>query len=265
MAKRMGIPLGDSQDERFFIDRLVEKGVFSEPKLACIASRPGMGKTVLALDLVLPDAIKTQKKTLGFSSEKTAEQMVIQFIMKISGINISLMTSAFADPKKKLKLAKVLSFLSKLNIYIEDFEDVDDAELSYIENTVAKYDDVGFVLLDGLYCFFSDEKGEKVDKRLQSEAFIRMKRLSQRKNASIAITTYMGRTDIKKGYKEGKMEPLFLSSGVDLLLLLYRPRVPGTEFLGDTTNLLVLNKTGICAEESLCYDTKYRRFLKVAD
>ena len=265
MAKRLGITLEHSQKERFFLDRIVEREELSGSKLVCIASRPGTGKTTLALDFVLPEAMETEGKTLIFSSEKTAEQMVSQFIMKISGINICLMSSAFADFQKKSEFSKALSFLSGLNVYIEDFEDQDEPELSYIESAVAKAEDVGIVLLDGLYCFLPDTKDEKFDKKLLSEAIARVKTLSQRCNASIIITTYMSRADIKKTYNENMLDNVFFKSGVDVLLVLHRASFFSAELANVITDLLLVNKSGNHIKESLWYDTKHRRFLKVAD
>ncbi len=265
MAKRLGITLDHSQKERFFLDRIVEREEFSNSKLICIAARPGIGKTTLALDFVLPEAMETEQKVLIFSSEKNAEQMVSQFIMKICGINICLMSSAFADPQKKSEFSKALAFLSGLNVYIEDFEEKDEPELSCIESAVAKFEDIGLVLLDGLYCFWTEAKEEKLSKKLQAEAIARVKTLSQKCNAPIIITTYMSRADIKKTYNENMLDNVFFKSGVDVLLVLHRASFFCAELANVITDLLLVNKSGNHIKESLYYDTKHRRFLKVAD
>ncbi len=265
MAKRLDITLDGFGKERFFLDRIVEREELSGSKLICIAARPGIGKTTLALDFILPEAIETERKILIFSSEKTAEQMVSQFIMKISGINICLMSRGSADSQKKSEFSKILGFVSRLNVYIEDFEEQDDAELSCIETAMADFEDIGLVLLDGLYCFLPDTKDEKFDKKLLSEAIARVKTLSQRCNTSIIITTYMSRADIKKTYNGNMLDNVFFKSGVDLLLILHRASFFSAELANVITDLLLVNKSGNHIKESLCYDTKYRRFLKVAD
>lgn len=264
IAKRLGVTLDASQKERFFLDRLVEKGKLSDSKLTCIASRPGTGKTILALDFVLPEAMETEKNILIFSSEKAAEQMVAQFIMKLSGINICLISSPFADPKKKVEFAKALSFLSGLNVYFEGFEEQKDLELSYIEKTVEGFEDVGLVLIDGLYCFLTIEK-EEFGLKLQSEAIARIKVLSQRKNALAIITTYMSREDIKKAYNEDVLDNVFFGNGVDMLLVLHKSSVISAIPVSEDTELLLVNKSGNRVKEKLYYDTKYRRFLKLVD
>ena len=265
MARELGITLDCSQKERFFLDRIVDKEELSNAKLICITARPGLGKTTLALDFVLPEAMETAGKTLIFSSEKTAEQMVSQFIMKICGINICLMSRTFADPKKKIEFTKTLSFLSGLNIYIEDFEENDDAELSYIERAVGELEDVRLVLLDGLYCFWTEAKEERIGEKLQAEALVRVKTLSHKKDIPVIITTYMSRAEIKRVYGENKLDNVFFKSGVDVLLVLHRAAVVPTDFTNASTDLLLVNKSGNYIKEILYYDTKYRRFVKLVD
>ena len=265
MAKRLGLTLEHSQKERFFLDRIVEKKELCDSRLMCIVARPGIGKTTLALDFVLPEAMESEGKTLIFSSEKTAEQMVSQFIMKISGINICLMNSSLADYQKKSEFSKVLAFLSGLDIYLEDFEEQDGPELSCVESAVTSFEDVRLVLLDGLYCFWTETKDEKLSKKLQSEAVARVKSLSKKCNATILMTTYMSRADIKKAYNEDMQDSVFFESGVDVLLVLHRASFFCAELVNTITDLLIVNKSGNYIKEALCYDTKYRKFLKVAD
>lgn len=265
MAKKLGVTLDLTQKERFFPDKIVDSKAFCKPNLVCIVARPGVGKTTIALDVVLPEAVETEGKVLLFSFEKTAEQIVSQLLMKISGANMCLMSSPFADAKKKAELYKAIAFLSELDIYVEDFEGQDKTDLSYVENSVSQFEDVAFVFIDGLYCFYPETKNEKLDEKLQAQAIAKVKTLAEKINAPILVTTYMSRADIKKAYAGKTLDNLFFKSGADQLLILYRAAFTSHELTTSATDMLIAEKSGEYKRESLCYDTKHRRFLKVAD
>ncbi len=256
MAQRLSIELG-AVENGYNIDSILEEGDLSKG-LICVAARSGVGKTTFALDLVLGQAVKTDKKILIFSCEKSAVQIVAELVMKLCGLNVCFLN---ADDKEKIeKMSQALGFLSGLNIYIESFEDEADPDLSDIGRIIDGVDNLGLIMIDGLYCLWDEAIPEKLAMQESKKSIKYLKAICKRNDLSIIITTYFIRSEIKKMLAGEMSGNVLLKNGVDTLIALYRSVIGTT--ISNTADFLVTDARGRYDRGTLYYDTKNRRFLK---
>jgi replicative DNA helicase len=100
-----------------------EAGSPRSGELVIIAGRPGSGKTALAVQIALLNALHHGDTTAFFSLEMTAQEIIIRMAAHSAG------RSSIFDPKSRAPHAKALGALKTLQI----FDGVDSSTLSQIE------------------------------------------------------------------------------------------------------------------------------------
>jgi replicative DNA helicase len=95
-------------------------GGFKPGELIIVAARPSMGKTALALNLVMNAAIK-QKKTVGFFSlEMTSEQIVDRILSTIAQIPINKLSKGQIDDGDFARIGDAIAQLETTDIFVDD-------------------------------------------------------------------------------------------------------------------------------------------------
>ena len=101
-----------------FLDEVIG-GIF-KGELTTIAAKSGVGKTALALQIML-NVIKQNKKVLFITREMSKEQIIMRSLTKKTGINTNKMKSNDIDASEWKLIVEVLSEMNKNNlIYIND-------------------------------------------------------------------------------------------------------------------------------------------------
>lgn len=255
-AERLSIEIGDVQ-KGYEIDSILEESDFCRG-LICVAARSGVGKTTFALDLVLGQAVRSDKNILIVSCEKSAEQIVAQLVMKICGLNTCFVNAG--DEEKIQKMSQTLAFLSELKIYIEDFEGEIEPDLSDIERVVEEAENPGLVMIDGMYGLWDEAKPTKLAEQESKKTVKHLRAICKRNELSIIITTYFSRAEIKRMLAGDMSNNVLLKNGVDILIALYRSVVGTT--ISNTTDFLITDARGRYDRNILHYDTKNRKFLR---
>ena len=88
--------------------------------LILIASRPGMGKTSMALNLALKAAKSSGKSVAVFSLEMSREQLALRLLSSESFIHNKKLQSGMLNAEEWKKLARAASSLSGLKLFIND-------------------------------------------------------------------------------------------------------------------------------------------------
>lgn len=255
VARRLGVDLVESTND-VVIDSILDEDLCTG--LTCVTARSGVGKTTFALDVVFEKTVNSDKNTVIFSCEKSAEQIVAQLVMKLCGLNTCFVNTD--DLEKRENLSRTLGFLAAQRIYIESFEDSLDPTLEDIDRFLKKVDDVGLVMIDGLYCLWNEGKPEKEATKQTEESVKILKNICKKRDVPIVITTYFSRAEIKRMLSGDMSKNLLLNSGVDKLIVLYRSVVGTT--ISVATDFLVSDARGRYDRDTIYYDTKNRRFLR---
>ena len=157
--------------------------------LICIAARPEMGKTSLALHMTLEYASKSDKTVYIFSNELTAEQVYARMLCYLAKVDLYNMRRKEFSKQELERLAKATKALQKLNIIINDESRL---TVTQIEENIQHIDDLGVVVIDYLQLITPDELREKRTQEI-GDISHSLKILAIKKNIPIVILSQLGR------------------------------------------------------------------------
>ncbi len=122
-----------------------------EGELIIIASRPGMGKTALSLNIATNAAMNTEKAVAIFNLEMPAEQLVNRMISAIGQIDSYKLQTGQLQHSDWKRYNEAMSQLADTNIYIEDNAGVTTSEIRAKCRRLASQDKgLGLVVIDYL-------------------------------------------------------------------------------------------------------------------
>lgn len=139
-----GIPTGFTD-----LDRLTAG--FHENQLIIVAARPGMGKTVFALNVATNVAMNTGKTVALFNLEMDAEQLANRILSSVGQIEGKKFMSGKFNNDDWTKLNEAISQLNNAKIYINDTPGVTIGEIrSKCRRLASSENGLGIVIIDYL-------------------------------------------------------------------------------------------------------------------
>ncbi len=191
--------------------------------LICIASRPGMGKTSLALHMALEYAKKSGKTVYIFSLEMTAEQVYKRMIGYMAEVDsYSLHNKEFSEGQLR-RMDEAVETLKSLPIIIDD-----DSVLSVkdIEKRIEKVNDLGMIVIDYLQLMTSESKFQNRTQEIQ-EISRELKGLTRKMGIPMMVTSQLWRG---VEYRKNKRPTLYdlvktcddFEGDADTVIFLYR-------------------------------------------
>lgn len=139
-----GIPTGFTD-----LDRLTAG--FHENQLIIVAARPGMGKTVFALNVATNVAMNTGKTVALFNLEMDAEQLANRILSSVGQIEGKKFMSGKFNNDDWTKLNEAISQLNDAKIYINDTPGVTIGEIrSKCRRLASSENGLGIVIIDYL-------------------------------------------------------------------------------------------------------------------
>ena len=212
--------------------------------LISIGSRPGMGKTALALTLALDFARKTGKSVYIFSYDMTAEQVCTRMLSILSGVSASAIKEGNLSAEELNKLEASYETVRSLKVWVDDEMYVSRLEM---EARLCEVEDLGMVIVDYLGMMVSpfSVSCEETD---ENSAIICMRSISRIFDVPVIFTHQLPRSVEGRKNKRPEIADLGRSIQVaaDTALLLYREsyyRDTGDEG-GRAEILIVKNRYG---------------------
>lgn len=139
-----------------------------------IASRPGMGKTSIALNMAV-SAAKASKKTVAiYSLEMSRQQLVMRLLSGESHIDNKQLLQGRLTPEEWTRLAEAAGALSNLDLRINDDPSMTVAELSA---ECRRVDNLGLVLVDYLQLMQSSGSGHSYSNESRTTAVADISRM----------------------------------------------------------------------------------------
>ena len=189
-----------------------------------LASRPGMGKTSLALNMALNVGKKTGKAVAIFSLEMSKQQLAQRL----------LSSEAFVDSKKLLtglltredwqKLSGATATISRTKLYIDDNSVI---TVSDMNAQCRRIQDLGLVVVDYLQLMTS-ATGDSSENRIQAVAEISrmLKIMAKELNVPVLCLSQLSRASTQRQDKRPMLSDLresgSLEQDADIVLGLYR-------------------------------------------
>jgi len=194
--------------------------------LILLAARPGMGKTSMALNILLDAGKKSGKQVAVFSLEMSREQLATRLLASEALVeNNRLKTGALRETDWE-KIAGAATILNKVDIRIDDNPMLSVADMNA---KCRRLDDLGLVVIDYLQLMTSaGGKGYAGENRQQvvSDISRMLKIMAKELNVPVICLSQLSRASEKRDDKRPMLSDLRESGAIeqdaDIVLFLYR-------------------------------------------
>jgi replicative DNA helicase len=230
-----GIPTGFED-----LDKLT--GGFQRSDLIILAGRPAMGKTALALNLVLGAALPSMRQSSRtipaaavavFSLEMATEQLLQRLMCQTGHLNLGDMRTGRLRPEDIEKLTRAISYLEKAEIYIDDTPAIRVLELRAKVRRLkgqldSKGSSLGLVVVDYLQLMRGSERTDSREQEI-SEISRSLKGLAKELNVPVLALSQLNRRVEDRTDKTPMLSDLRESGAIeqdaDIIAFVYRPDV----------------------------------------
>lgn len=188
-----------------------------------VASRPGMGKTAIALNMALAAAKKQEKAVVIFSLEMSKEQLATRLLSSESFVDSKKLITGDLGDNDWTKIAVASESLSRCDIRIDDNPTVTPAEM---KAKCRRVDNLGLIIIDYLQLMSLGVR--KSDNRVQevSEMSRSLKIMAKELNVPVLCLSQLSRANEKRTDKRPMLSDLRESGAIeqdaDIIMFLYR-------------------------------------------
>lgn len=156
----------------------------SEGDFILIASRPGMGKTSIALNMAV-HAARTSGKTVAiFSLEMSRQQLVMRLLSAESHIDNYKLSRGNLDPEEWSRLAEAAGNLSRIDIRIDDNPTMTVADMS---SQCRRLNNLGLIMVDYLQLMQSAGSGHSWSNESRTQAVSDISRMMKVTAKELAV------------------------------------------------------------------------------
>ena len=195
--------------------------------LIILAARPGMGKTSMALNVLLDAGKKSGKKVAFFSLEMSREQLALRLISSECFVdNKKLVTGKLSDQDWE-SVAAAADSLNRSTIYIDDDSSVTVAD---INAKCRRVENLGLIVIDYLQLMQSaggksNNRGEN-RQQVVSDISRSLKIMAKELNVPVLCLSQLSRANESRNDKRPMLSDLRESGAIeqdaDIVLFLYR-------------------------------------------
>ena len=200
--------------------------------LIIIAGRPGMGKTAIAISVMLHPALVGSTPVAFFSLEMSNEQLVGRMVSSISGISASRIIKRQLTMEEIDNVYKKTNYIKDAPIYLDDTPNISLIELKTKARKLVRENGVKAIFIDYLQLMRS---GLNIQNREQeiSEISRGLKSLAKELNIPVIALSQLSRMVESRSDKKPMLSDLRESGQIeqdaDLVLFTYRPTYYGIE------------------------------------
>jgi len=216
-----------------------------------IASRPGMGKTSIALNIALHVAQKTDKNVVVFSLEMSCVQLAIRLLSSESFINNKKLQTGRLSPDEWQRLSEAATSISKANLLISDEAAI---TVSDMNAQCRRVNDLGLVIIDYLQLMqsASNQRGSVSENRVNEISTMTrmMKIMAKELNVPVICLSQLSRksedrTTNKRPLLSDLRDSGSIEQDADIVIGLYREEYHNKEADGGIAECIVLkNRRG---------------------
>lgn len=195
--------------------------------LVLVASRPGMGKTSIALNIAL-SAAKTSKKSVAvFSLEMSREQLATRLLAGEGLIDSQKLLTGRLSPSEWQRIGTAASVISETDILIDDNPSLSVAEMN---SQCRRLDNLGLVVIDYLQLMQSAGSGHTYAGESRTQAVSDMSRMlkimAKELNVPVVCLSQLSRANEGRTNKRPVLSDLRESGAIeqdaDIVIGLYR-------------------------------------------
>lgn len=213
--------------ETGFSDLDRQMGGLGNGQLIVVAARPGMGKSMLALNICFNIAKRTNRTIAYFSLEMSNEELMRRLFAVSSGITQRKINFGFLSPQDKVLLKDAENEISKTNLFFEESTaiSIDDIEVK-CRKLKEQRGDLALVVVDHIGIIKEGSHKFNSDQEKIAYFSTHLKALALELNIPIIIVAHINRGAEKKENRIPELSELRGSGQIendcDKALLLYR-------------------------------------------
>ena len=194
--------------------------------LILLAARPGMGKTSMALNILLEAGKKSGKNVAFFSLEMSREQLAMRLISSECFVDNKKMVTGRLSEADWEKVAVAADSLSRSKILIDDDSTVTVAD---INAKCRRGEDLGLVIIDYLQLMQSaggKQRGGENRQQVVSDISRSLKIMAKELNVPVLCLSQLSRANESRPNKRPMLSDLRESGAIeqdaDIVMFLYR-------------------------------------------
>ncbi len=239
----------------------------NDSDLIFLASRPGMGKTSLGMNIALHVGKKTGKGVAIFSLEMSKQQLAARLLAGEAYVDLKKLQTGLLNREDWQKLSAATAAISKTQILISDNPTV---TVSDIKAQCRRVKDLGLIVIDYLQLMTSAGNGES-ESRFQavSEISRMLKIMAKELNVPVLCLSQLSRASTQRTDKRPVLSDLresgSLEQDADIVLGLYREDYFNRESTEHNTGELIVmkNRHGSTGTIQLQWLPEYTTYLSV--
>jgi len=239
-------------------------------ELVVIASRPGLGKTALALNVAAHAAVESNKVVGVFSLEMSKESLVIRLLCSEARIDSHKLRSGFASREDWAKMMRALGRLAMAPLYIEDTPALSIMQIRAKARRLKAEKGLDLLIVDYLQLVTGQGQSEN---RTQEVSFISrgLKGIAKELHIPVVALSQLSRAPEQRPGQRPQLSDLRESGSIeqdaDVVIFIFRERRAAeeleteTEEAGLETRLIVgKQRNGPTGEVSVVFLRPYVRF-----
>jgi len=199
---------------------------WQESDLIIIAGRPAMGKTAVAISMLMHPSLELNNAVAIFSLEMSNEQLVSRMQSLLSGVNVSKIVKKQLTNDEITQISNKAGSLNKSKIFVDDTPNISLLDLKGKARKLKKEHDIKLLVIDYLQLMRS---GLKISNREQEIAEISrgLKGLAKELNIPVIALSQLSRSVESRQDKKPMLQDLRESGQIeqdaDMVLFCYRP------------------------------------------
>jgi len=257
-----GIPSGFKE-----LDRLTSG--FQKSDLIVVAGRPSMGKTALALNMVVNAALETGISAAIFSLEMSKEQLMMRLLCSEARVDASKLRSGFLSEADWPKLTRAAGLLSETKIFIDDSPAMNVLEMRAKARRLQKEHNLGMVVVDYLQLVKGIGAAESREREI-SEISRSLKALAKELNVPVIAISQLNRAVENRTDKRPQLADLRESGSIeqdaDLVMFVYSDEFynKDSDEKGIAEIIIGKQRNGPTGRVKLAFLAPYTRFENLA-
>ena len=255
----LGVPSGFAD-----LDRLL--GGLQPSDLIIIASRPGVGKTSLAVSIAVNAALKNDAVVAMFTLEMSDEQLVQRMISAQTGIDSQRLRLGRIEDLEWEKFTHTSGVLSEAAIFIDDTPSPSPMEVRTKARRLAAEYDLDLIIIDYLQLMQSGDR--RAQNRVQEISYISrsLKALARELKVPVIALSQLSRAVEARNDKRPVLSDLRESGSIeqdaDIVMFIYREEVyePDTDRANIADIIVSKHRNGPTDTISLRFDRHLTKF-----
>jgi replicative DNA helicase len=257
-----GVPTGFAD-----LDRLTNG--LQPGQMICIAARPAMGKSTLALNIARAASLR-HLTTVMFSLEMGRVEIMMKILADVAGVLLQTIRKGLVDDRQRARLAVAREWINKSRLYIDDSPNMTMPQIRAKCRRLKQQNDLRLVIVDYLQLMSS---GKRVESRQQevSEFSRALKLLAKELEVPVIALSQLNRGPEGRNDKKPVMSDLRESGSIeqdsDLVALIHREDMYDKESAraGEADIIVAKNRNGPTDTITVAAQLHYSRFVDMGE